>query len=107
MAETLLTSGGEEPEAVFVAALSGRLDQAFELLDKALEQRWPIILALRAEPRFDPLRADARFSDLLRRTEAGGSYEAPKLPFRILAQPRSGLFRQTEQTRCLSLCPSS
>jgi len=49
----------------------GEKDKAFEWLEKAYEDRsigtFPISYALRVDPIFDPLRADPRFQDLLRR----------------------------------------
>ena len=48
------------------AALGGK-DQAFAELNKAYENRESNLTRLKVEPRLDPLRADPRFSDLLRR----------------------------------------
>lgn len=42
-------------------------DRAFELLEKALALRDDRLLRIKVDPRFDPLRADARYRDLLRR----------------------------------------
>ena len=42
-------------------------DQAFEWLNKAHEERNPLLCNLKAVPFFDPLRDDPRFQDLLRR----------------------------------------
>jgi hypothetical protein len=69
MVERILKNdlGGDGP--LFLAAEAGRRDLAFQMLEDALERRLPVIFSLRADPRFDPLRADARFSDLIRRTE--------------------------------------
>jgi serine/threonine-protein kinase len=45
----------------------GDHDRAFEWLEKALEERPFQLLFLKCDPAFDPLRADPRFQDLLRR----------------------------------------
>ena len=45
----------------------GEKTVAFEWLEKALEERYPYMLLLKVWPKFDPLRADPRFADLLRR----------------------------------------
>jgi TolB-like protein/Tfp pilus assembly protein PilF len=45
----------------------GHRDAAFGLLEKACSDREPSIVNLRVEPRFEPLRRDARYSALLQR----------------------------------------
>lgn len=40
--------------------------KAFELLNAAVQERSPRVLYLGVDPRFDPLRADPRFTELLR-----------------------------------------
>jgi len=45
----------------------GSKDQAFAWLQKAFEDRADELVFLKADPRFDPLRSDPRFQDLLRR----------------------------------------
>jgi serine/threonine protein kinase/tetratricopeptide (TPR) repeat protein len=45
----------------------GEKEKAFEWLDKAYEQRDDFLAYLKADPRFDPLRTDTRFDNLLRR----------------------------------------
>jgi serine/threonine-protein kinase len=50
----------------------GDLDLAFAWLDKALEARAPGVHWLNIEPIWDPLRSDARFSELLRRLRLTG-----------------------------------
>jgi len=45
----------------------GKNDQAFTWLEQAYVQHSNALVTLRVEPRFDPLRSDARFQDLLRR----------------------------------------
>ena len=46
----------------------GQKDQALAWLEAAYEERDPHLPELRIEPAFDPLRSDARFSELVRRT---------------------------------------
>jgi TolB-like protein/DNA-binding SARP family transcriptional activator len=46
----------------------GEPDQAFQWLERACEERsFSMLMSLKAEPRLDWLRADARFQDLVRR----------------------------------------
>jgi tetratricopeptide (TPR) repeat protein len=45
----------------------GQKAPAFEWLDKAVEERSPWLIHLTVDPRFDPLRTDARFKDLVDR----------------------------------------
>ena len=45
----------------------GQKDQAFAWLEKAYEERSGLMPWLKGEPKWDPLRGDARFADLLRR----------------------------------------
>jgi Flp pilus assembly protein TadD len=45
----------------------GEVDQAFAWLERAYEERSGFLAFLRVEPLMDPLRADARFTDLLHR----------------------------------------
>ena len=56
----------EEQEAHVRAAL-GERDQALALLEKAYDHHSPGMVWLKVDPRFDSLRADARFQRLLRR----------------------------------------
>jgi serine/threonine protein kinase/Flp pilus assembly protein TadD len=54
----------------FVAAIHtglGDKDQAFAWLEKAYEERHPGLVLINIDPRFDSLRSDPRFGDLLRR----------------------------------------
>jgi Flp pilus assembly protein TadD len=44
----------------------GEKDKAFARLDKAYEEHSFSLSNLKVEPRFDPLRSDPRFADLLR-----------------------------------------
>lgn len=50
-----------------VRAGVGEVDQAFQWLEKAVEGRDVWLVWLKREPRFDVLRQDSRFQDLLRR----------------------------------------
>jgi hypothetical protein len=53
--------------AITYAAL-GEKERAFELLNKACEERsYRLAIAIKLDPRYDPLRSDSRFQDLLRR----------------------------------------
>ncbi len=52
---------------VYVAAENG--ERAFELLERAFEERSPFLNELRVEPRYDPIRSDARFREMLRRLD--------------------------------------
>jgi hypothetical protein len=52
--------------AVICAAL-GEIQQAVDLLEQAYEKRDVIMVLLKVRHQFDPLRADPRFQDLLRR----------------------------------------
>ena len=46
-----------------------RRDKAFEWLEKAYEDRSIVSVGfIKTNPMFDPLRADQRYADLLRRT---------------------------------------
>ncbi len=48
-------------------ALRGRKDEAFEWLERAYEERDPLMGILKYWPDFDPLRDDPRFDDMLAR----------------------------------------
>ena len=57
-----------EPAAILWAYLGmGNNDQAFAYLEKAYLQHSNTLTTLKVEPRFDPLRSDPRYQDLLRR----------------------------------------
>jgi TolB-like protein/Flp pilus assembly protein TadD len=59
---------------VFLAQASvplGRDEQTLEWLEKAYEQRDPVLVILKADPRFDRLSDNARFRGLLRRIGLG------------------------------------
>ena len=45
----------------------GETDEAFALLERAYSEREPLMTVLKMDARFDPLRSDPRFDDLLRR----------------------------------------
>ncbi len=53
-------------------AVLGEKDQAFELLEKAYEERAELMLYLKVDPLFDNLRSDPRFADLARRVGLAG-----------------------------------
>jgi hypothetical protein len=45
----------------------GDHDQAFEWLEKGFEEHAALLVTLKVDPVFDPLRGDPRFTDLIRR----------------------------------------
>ncbi len=49
------------------SARLGDKDKAFEYLEKAYQQRNPLLHLLQVEPTFDPLRDDPRYDELLKR----------------------------------------
>ena len=51
----------------FVSAALGRVDEAFEWLERAYQEHDMLMTWLKLLPHFDPLRDDPRFQDLLRR----------------------------------------
>jgi TolB-like protein/Tfp pilus assembly protein PilF len=63
-------SAGYVPAAAFVNAYLGlgENEQAFAWLERAYKEHSSIMLFLKVHPYFDPIRADPRFVDLLRRT---------------------------------------
>ena len=65
-----LTNSDGNPELIdFATAYTnlGDNDQAFELLEKAYQERDGSMIYLNAFPRWDPIRDDPRFTDLLLR----------------------------------------
>ncbi len=45
----------------------GEKDRAFEWLEKAYQERNPNLVNLKVQPKFDAIRSDPRYADLLRR----------------------------------------
>ena len=54
-------------EAAEIFAQLGEKDQAFAWLERAYQERSFMMLYLKVAPNLDPLRADPRYADLLRR----------------------------------------
>jgi serine/threonine-protein kinase len=54
-------------EFIVIHAALGEKDQAFELLEKAYDEHEGTLWLLKVSPKFDTLRDDPRFQDLLRR----------------------------------------
>lgn len=54
-------------QAAAIYAGLGDRDRAFELIERALATRDDRLLWIKVDPRFDNLRADARYNALLRR----------------------------------------
>jgi tetratricopeptide (TPR) repeat protein len=53
----------------YVHTALGDTDQAFENLDRAIEDRDPNLLGLKSNPIFDPLRNDPRYHALLKKMQ--------------------------------------
>jgi len=51
-----------------VHAACSEMDAAFECVQRAIDEKDPILMYLRVHPMFDALRGDPRFPELLRRT---------------------------------------
>jgi serine/threonine protein kinase/tetratricopeptide (TPR) repeat protein len=66
----LITATGEGRLAkdylAFVHVALGETDHALALLDTALAERSPTLVWVQVDPRFDPLRSDPRFANILR-----------------------------------------
>lgn len=54
---------------VLISLQLGETERAFEWLQKAYEERAGLLTFLKVDPRFDNLRSDTRFGDLLRRVK--------------------------------------
>ncbi len=59
------------------SAMIGDKEQAMTGLERAYEERDPLLLLANVEPLLDPLRSDPRFQDLLRRIGFPESPDAP------------------------------
>jgi tetratricopeptide (TPR) repeat protein len=61
---------GYVPAGAFVNAYLGlgENDRAFDWLEQAYQEQSNILQFLKVHPYFDPIRSDARFADLVRRT---------------------------------------
>ena len=60
-------AGGNPYRVAVLYATLGEKDKAFYWLEKAYALRHPFLNTLKVEPRFDPIRSDPRYGDLLRR----------------------------------------
>ncbi len=66
----LAPAGGEKQSPIIKAIFYVRIDEpnkAFEFLEKAYDERSPLMVWLKVSPEFDNLRPDPRFADLMRR----------------------------------------
>ena len=57
-----------------ICMAAGERNQALEFLERAYNERDPMLVAAKADPVFDGVRADWRFVDLLRRIGLLGSW---------------------------------
>ena len=58
-------------ESALVVLALGRFDEVFQWLEAAVAEKSGWLVYLKTDPRFDPLRGDARFESLLRTVELG------------------------------------
>lgn len=69
--EELKTSAGDKPvpseQIVFIYTALGESEKAFAHLHDAYDGRNAVLIALKVEPLFDPIRNDPRFAELLRK----------------------------------------
>ncbi len=49
------------------SATIGETEEGMTWLERAYEERDPMLVIVKTDPRLDPLRSDPRFDDLLRR----------------------------------------
>lgn len=73
--ELIGRSGTEYLSPLWIADITTQLgdaDRAFEWLEKAFAARTQALISLGVSPLYDPLRADKRFADLLRRIGVAG-----------------------------------
>jgi hypothetical protein len=49
----------------------GELEEAFAWMNRAVDERDPMMTPIRSYPFFDPIRADPRFGALLRKMNLG------------------------------------
>jgi len=68
IAEFFAAVEGFSPHVIAMSyALAGDADEAFAWLDEAYRRRDPLLITLKGQPSFDPIRSDPRFDDLVRR----------------------------------------
>lgn len=72
------SQAGYVPAGAFVNAYLGLGDneQAFFWLERARQEKSPILQLLKVHPHFDPIRSDPRFADLLQRVGLDREYQS-------------------------------
>lgn len=63
------SEGHQEPTVMYVIAYAGteQKDKAFNWLNKAAKVHSSVLMSLKVDPIYDPLRSDPRFEEILRR----------------------------------------
>jgi tetratricopeptide (TPR) repeat protein len=69
-------------QLAFIHAGLGEKEEALNLLEKAYEERYPWLMHLAVEPRWDPLRSEPRFKTLISRIGLGWPGESPSIAHR-------------------------
>ena len=88
-----------------IYAALGEQDAAFEWIERAFNERTPALTHIKADPRFETLRADARFSVWLQRMgmmDNSGSTDRGPVPGQsapLSGQPRSALIGRESNRR--------
>ena len=96
-AQTILAELKRKRERGFVSSSAlaivygalGEKDEAFAWLEKAYEERDPQLTYLKVGPRFDPLRRDPRFKEVLRRVGLADKLPHPTPPISMQGLSRS------------------
>ncbi len=57
----------QELDPALLSAMIGETKEAMTWLERAYEERDPLLVLAKVNPNLDPLRSDPRFQDLLRR----------------------------------------
>src|SRR5207247_11130986 len=83
----------------------GEMEQAFEWLEQAFEDRDSWLIWLNADPVFDVIRSDPRFTKLLRRIGLGGDSQSSETVSRSAIPSSSRAARSRKAITSLAILP--